>query len=79
QQLIVAKAKGQQAEVISLSNKINNLNRARVVILLSSLVLNSGNIYQDLKDDPQKFIGTIFELGVEASAEVAEQVFEGED
>ncbi|HCJ7271306.1 TPA: DUF1566 domain-containing protein [Vibrio cholerae] len=79
QQLIVAKAKGQQAKVTSLETQIKDLNQARVVILLSSLVLNSGNIYQDLKEDPQKFISTIFELGVEASAEVAEQVFEGED
>lgn len=79
QQLMIAQAKGQKEIITSLEAQIKDLNQARVVILLSSLVLNSSDIYQDLKADPQKMISTIFELGVEASAEMAEQVFDGAD
>lgn len=75
--IVKARADDQPAAAYkSLESQLKHLNQARAVILMSSIVLNGQNLYQDLKSEPEKFVGTIIEMGIQAGALVIENLFE---
>ncbi|EOX4212987.1 DUF1566 domain-containing protein [Vibrio cholerae] len=75
-QIVKARAADQPAAAYkTLESQLEHINQARAVILISSIVLNGENLYQDLKSDPEKFVGTIIEMGIQAGALVIEDLF----
>lgn len=77
--MMLIKAKGQPEVIKTLEEKIKCLNQARAVIMLSSILFDSKNIYNELRTEPAKFISTIFDIGKEASAIVIDEVYGGND